>query len=71
MENSQIRQVMNNIEGNIQRCDILKWVLEAKTKGKPIDYSLYYSRGYKDDEIRIGAELVEMYLILKDYIEKP
>lgn len=70
VENRQIDQVIKNIESNIQRCEVLRNVLKSKIAGDSIDYNWYLNRGYKDEEVKIGAELIDLYLILKNYINK-
>ena len=70
MVNSQIQQIIDNIEERIQGCNILRWILEAKVTGSPINHSFYYSHGYDEREIRIGLDLIEIYLILKKQIDK-
>jgi len=68
VENRQIQDVIRNIENNIAKCSILKGVLEAKKAGYSIDYNRYHDKGYSHEEVRIGAELVDLYLKLKDHI---
>lgn len=70
VENRQIYQVIVNIENNIEKCEVLKWVLKAKMAGDSIDYNWYQNKGYSHKEVRVGAELVDLYLKLKDHIDK-
>lgn len=70
MENRQIDQVIRNIENNIEKCEVLKGVLKTKIAGDSIDYSWYHNKGYSDEEVKVGAELVDLYLKLKSYIDK-
>lgn len=70
MDDRQIHEIIKNIENNISKCDILNGILCAKIDGQNIDYDGYYVRGYTHEEVRIGAELVELYLKLKGHIDK-
>ncbi len=70
MENRQIREIIKRIENNISKCDILNGILNAKIDDQAIDYSCFHDRGYTHEEVRIGAELVELYLKLKGHIDK-
>lgn len=70
MDDRQIHEIIKNIENNISKCDILNGILCAKIDGQNIDYDGYYDRGYTHEEVRIGAELVELYLKLKGHIDK-
>ncbi len=69
MENRQIHDIIRNIERNISKCDILKGILNAKIDGQKIDYNCYYDKGYTHEEVRIGAELIDLYLKLKGHID--
>ena len=70
MDDRQIHEIIKNIENNISKCDILNGILCAKIDGQNIDYDGYYVRWYTHEEVRIGAELVELYLKLKGHIDK-
>jgi len=70
VDNKQIHEIIKNIENNISKCDILSGILCARIGGQNIDYDGYYNRGYTQEEVRIGAELVDLYLKLKGHIDK-
>lgn len=66
----QIDQVIRNIESNIENCEVLRGVLSTKIAGDTIDYNWYHDKGYNDEEVKVGAELVDLYLKLKIYIDR-
>lgn len=70
MEDRQIDQVIANIENNIERCDVLRGLLKVKIAGDSIDYDWYNSRGYKVDEIKMGSDLVDLYMKLKNHVDR-
>lgn len=70
MEKKQIYQVITSIQNNIEKCDILRSILKSRLVGDSVDYTGYYSKGYKHEEIKIGIDLVDLYIKLKNYIDR-
>lgn len=68
MEKNQIETIIKSIEGNIKKCEVLRHLLESKNSGIDIDFSWYLSRGYSENQVKVGEELVDLYLKLKVHI---
>jgi hypothetical protein len=71
VEDRQMDQVISSIENNIKKCDILNNVLKSKMAGEAIDFNWYYKRGYSEKQVSIGVELIDLYLKLRNYLDKP
>ena len=69
VENRQIFQVIESIENNIEKCAILRSILKSRIAGDNIDFCRYLDNNYKSEEIEIGAELIDLYLKLKNYVK--
>lgn len=69
VKKDEANDIMDNINSNIQKCHILKQVLSDKMTYGNIDYNWYHDNGYGNEEIKIGEELVDLYIILKNYIQ--
>ena len=39
--------------------------------GEAIDFNWYYKRGYSEKQVSIGVELIDLYLKLRNYLDKP
>jgi len=69
--NEELIKTIQNIEKNISSSDILSHLLENMKNGDDnmIDYHDLYDKGYSDNEIHLGVELLDLYLMLKKYMQ--
>lgn len=69
--NEQVAKTIENIEKNISHCYILNRLLEQMNKNDGlIDYEHFYDKGYGREEVYLGAQLIELYMMLKRCVER-
>lgn len=62
--------MLEKIETNIERCEILSDILAHKSKGRNMDISKYIEMGYSEEEIVIGQDIINIYLGLLSLVEE-
>lgn len=63
-------EALEKVEKHIHQCSVLSELLNDRTIGVEIDYSKYRRRGYCDEDINVGLELINIYLLLREYGSK-
>lgn len=66
MDNDEIFMVIEGVRNHIKECSILSQILNDKIEHPDIDYNKYISLGYTQEEISVGAQLIELFLILDE-----
>lgn len=62
----EIIHTLDKIRMNIEKCDILSYILKHRVNGSDINMDIYRRQGYTADEINIGIELVDLYIKILD-----
>lgn len=65
-----ISSVLTNMKTNIERCEILSNILEQKLKSEVFDMGAYMRKGYSEEEICIGMEIIDLYIEFLSLVEK-
>jgi len=63
-------QALGKVEMHIRQSSILSQLLEDKQNDMDINYEKYLQQGYCSEDVAIGAELVELYMMLQKYAEE-
>lgn len=63
-------EALEKVERRIRQCSILSELLNDRTIGMEIDYNKYRRLGYCDEDIEVGLELINIYLLLREYSAK-
>jgi len=63
-------EALEKVERRIRQCSILSELLDDRTIGVEIDYSKYRRQGYDEEDIKVGLELINIYLLLREYSSK-
>ena len=68
--NDQMLNVIASIESHIKECCVLADLLDDKLQYTTIDVAKYTSRGYTEEEVKVGVDLIELYMAVKEYTAK-
>ncbi len=63
---SDITYILDGIREKIENCDILSYILENRVNSTNVDMDIYKRQGYTKEEIKIGIELIDLYITLVD-----